>query len=627
MASETQLSLKKELSFIDVFAIAAGAMISSGLFVLPGIAFAQTGPSVILSYFIAGMLMIPAALCQCELATAMPQSGGSYFFIVRSLGPFAGTFTGLADWISVSLKAAFALVGIGTLAQIALPLAGEGTIKLIAILACLAFTVLNLVSVKSTGRLQVFLVFGLLAILTWYVFLGMFHANPVNFTPFLADGWSAVFVVAGMVFVSYGGLTKVANVSGEVSNPGRNIPLGIFVAFAVVNIFYVLVVFVTVGVMQPEELAASFTPIADGARMTLGSPGFVAIQVAAFLAFVTTANAGILAAARSPMAMARDGLLPAAISHTSQHFHTPYIAILATSLIICLTIAFLSITELVKVASASLLVVFMLINLSVVIMRHSGLKNYRPSFQVPFTPWLQFIAVILYGIILEEIGYVPLMMTGGLLLISLLWYFGYVYSRIHREYAFIHMTQRMISREFFGRGLEDELRHIALERDEVKQDHFDELAKVCDVIDIPERMELDEFLKMISKSVAGKSGISEDRLLKKFTAREEESSTVLKTGLAVPHIVVDGEHLFDMILVRCTEGIFFPGKDDPVTAAFVLFGTRDERNFHLKALMAIAHIVEEPGFNERWKNARNQEDLRDIILLSKRARTARMEEG
>ncbi len=619
------MPLKKDLTLVDVFAIAAGAMVSSGLFVLPGIAFAQTGPSVILSYFLAGLLMIPAALCQCELATAMPQSGGSYFFIVRSLGPFAGTFTGFADWVSVSLKAAFALVGIGTLAKLAMPNADEWTIKMVAILACMAFTTLNLVSVKSTGRFQVVLVFGLLVILAWYVILGMFHANPVNFTPFLNDGWGSMFVVAGMVFVSYGGLTKVANVSGEVRNPGRNIPLGIFLAFFVINIFYVLVVFVTVGVTPPAQLAESFSPIALGADMTIGIVGYTAVQIAAFLAFVTTANAGILSAARSPMAMGRDGLLPAAIGLTSHRFHTPYVAILLTSAFMCVTIAFLQISDLVKAASASLMVVFMLVNLSVVIMRHSGIKNYRPTFHVPFTPWIQFAAIIIYTIVLVRMGPVPLLMTGGLALLALLWYFGYVYSRIDREYAFVHMVQRMISREFFGRGLEDELKHIALERDEVEQDHFDAIVKKCEVLDLGESMEIDAFLKTLATRISAKTGADEARLFRKFIAREEESSTVLKPGLAIPHIVVDGENLFDMLLVRCLKGIDFPGAEAPVTAAFVLFGTRDERNFHLKALMAIAHIVEEPGFKQRWLHARNEEDLRDIVLLSKRARNACLE--
>lgn len=619
------MTLKKDLNLVDVFAIAASTMISSGLFVLPGIAFAQTGPSVILSYLIAGLLMIPAALCQCELATAMPQSGGSYFFIVRSMGPFAGTFTGLSDWVSVSLKGAFALVGIGTLAKIAFPEVDEWAIKMLAIIACTAFTAINLVSAKGMGRFQNMMVFGLLAILAWYVALGMFQATPVHFTPFLTHGWGSMFAVIGMVFVSYGGLTKVANVSGEVRNPGRNIPLGIFLAFLVVNIFYVLVVFVTVGVTPPEQLATTLKPIALGAQMVIGAPGYYAIQCAAFFAFVTTALSGLMSAARSPMAMSRDGLLPAAISLTSHRFHTPYVSILITGFLVALSIAFLSIAELVEAASASLLVVFMLINLSVVIMRHSGIKNYRPTFLVPFTPWLQLVTVIIYSIILVQMGHIPLLMTAGLVLVSLLWYFGYVHTRIDREYAFIHMAQRMISREFFGRGLEDELKHIALERDEVEQDHFDSIVKHCEILDIEDKMELDDFLQQLSESVASKTSMPAERLVRKFIAREEESSTVLKPGLAVPHIVVDGEHLFDMVLVRCSQGIVFPGQEKPVTAAFVLFGTRDERNFHLKALMAIAHIVEEKGFNERWKSARNEEDLRDIILLSKRARTAKVE--
>ncbi|MCK5863353.1 MAG: amino acid permease [Candidatus Hydrogenedentes bacterium] len=620
------MALKKHLNLIDVFAIAAGTMISSGLFVLPGIAFAHTGPSVILSYLLAGLLMLPAALCQCELATAMPQSGGSYFFIVRSMGPFAGVFTGLSDWVSVSLKGAFALVGVGTLVKVAFPDVDEWTIKALAIIACTAFTAINLISIKGLEHFQNIMIFGLLAILAWYVSLGIFQVSPVHFTPFLPHGWGSMFAVIGMVFVSYGGLTKVANVSGEVRNPGRNIPLGIFLAFLVVNIFYILVVFVTVGVTSPDQLSQSLKPIALGARLAIGAPGFYAIQCAAMFAFVTTALSSLMSAARSPMAMSRDGLLPAAIGLTSQRFHTPYISILITGFLVALSIAFLSIADLVEAASASLLVVFMLINLSVVIMRHSGIKNYRPTFHVPFTPWLQLITVVIYSIILVQMGHIPLLMTATLILVSLLWYLGYVHSRIDREYAFIHMAQRMISREFFGRGLEDELKHIALERDEVELDYFDSIVKECDILDIKEQMDRNDFLQLLVKSVAAKINMQESQLLRKFMAREGESSTVLKPGLAVPHIVVDGEHLFDIVLVRCAKGIVFPGQEKPVTAAFVLFGTRDERNFHLKALMAIAHIVEEDGFNKRWKNARNKEELRDIILLSKRARTAKLDD-
>lgn len=619
------MPLKKDLLLIDVFAIAAGAMISSGLFVLPGMAFAMTGPSVILSYLLAGLLMVPSALSQSELASAMPQSGGGYFFIVRSMGPFAGIFAGIADWVSLGLKTAFALVGLGTLLQALLPNVDAWTIKAVAILGCLFFTSLNLVSVKGTGRLQVLLVLGLLGILASYVIFSISEVHAVRFSPFMPNGFGTMFVVAGMVFVSYGGLTKVANVSGEIRNPGRNIPLGIFLAFGVVNAFYIAAVFVAVGVMPPELLAGSLTPLADGARLVLGSLGQGAIQIAAFLAFVTTANAGILAAARSPMAMARDGLLPEGIGKTSARFHTPHISILITGTLIALTIAFLSIENLVKSASAVLMLMFILVNLSVIIMRHSGIHNYRPTFKAPLMPWLQLAAIIAYVFILIEMGHIPLLMSGAIAAFALIWYFVYVRNRIDREYAFILLVQRMISREFFGRGLEDELKQIALERDEVEQDHFDQVVKKCAVLDLNQSLDAETLFHKAAETIAARNGMAEETLYTRFVEREEESSTVLKPGLAVPHIIVDGERLFDMVLVRCVPGVVFPGRDQPVTSAFVLAGSRDERNFHLKALMAIAHIVEEPGFNERWLQARDEEDLRDILLLSKRARVAHAE--
>ena len=73
--------LQKQLGLLDVFSVAAGAMISSGLFVLPAIAFAKAGPAIILSYLFASILVLPTVLSKAELSTAMPRAGGTYFFV------------------------------------------------------------------------------------------------------------------------------------------------------------------------------------------------------------------------------------------------------------------------------------------------------------------------------------------------------------------------------------------------------------------------------------------------------------------------------------------------------------------------------------------------------------------
>ena len=108
---QTQGALRKDLGTKEVFAIAAGAMISSGLFVLPAVAFAKSGPAVVVAYILAALAVIPAMFCKAELATAMPRSGGDYFFVARSFGGLFGLFTGFAGWFSLSLKSSFALVG------------------------------------------------------------------------------------------------------------------------------------------------------------------------------------------------------------------------------------------------------------------------------------------------------------------------------------------------------------------------------------------------------------------------------------------------------------------------------------------------------------------------------------
>ena len=113
--------LKKSLGVLDVFCIASGAMISSGLFVLPGLAYARAGPAVVVSYVLAGLLAATGLLSTAELATAMPKAGSDYFFIARGMGPAVGTVAGLFNWVSFSLKAAFALVGMAALIQLLLP--------------------------------------------------------------------------------------------------------------------------------------------------------------------------------------------------------------------------------------------------------------------------------------------------------------------------------------------------------------------------------------------------------------------------------------------------------------------------------------------------------------------------
>ncbi len=623
MSTESS-DLKRQLGLLSVFSIAAGAMISSGLFVLPGLAYAEAGPAVILSYALAAVLMIPVLLSKAELATAMPKSGGSYFFIERSLGPLVGTVAGLANWLSIALKSAFALVGIGALATVLFPSLGLQGVKAIALIACAFFAVLNIVSIKETGRLQGILVLGLLAIVTLYCLKGLPAVDLGRLQgpdqPFMKHGWQSVFAVAGMVFISFGGLTKVISVAEEVRNPARNIPLGMFLAFGIVSVLYILAVLVTVGIVDGKELAGSLVPLSLGAGAAMGRWGIIVVDVGALLAFATTANAGILAASRTPMAMSQDGLVPRLLSATNRRFGSPHLAIVLTTVFIMAVITFLSVVDLVKTASTMMLLMFILQCFSVLIMRYSGLQNYRPTFRAPLVPWLPAIAIIACGFLILEMGTLPLLLAGLFVIVAAVWYLAYVNPRVSRESAFVYMVKGIIAKDIAGRGLEDELKQITLERDEIALDRFDRLVNQAIVLDLKKTISARELFREVSEALSPRIGIDATHLFDLFLKRERDSSTVVHPGLAIPHVIVEGEHIFELLLVRCKEGVVFSDLHPPVTTAFVLVGSPDERNYHLRALMAIAHIVEEPGFETRWDAARNTDELRDVVLLSRRRR-------
>jgi len=114
--------------------------------------------------------------------------------------------------------------------------------------------------------------------------------------------------------------------------------------------------------------------------------------------------------------------------------------------------------------------------------------------------------------------------------------------------------------------------------------------------------------------------IDENHLFDLFIKREKDSSTVIAPGLAIPHIIIEGKEKFDILIVRSKKGIVFPEETEPVHALFILVGSADERNFHLRALAAIAQIAQEKNFNKKWRDIHNKEGLRNFVLLSQRKR-------
>jgi amino acid transporter/mannitol/fructose-specific phosphotransferase system IIA component (Ntr-type) len=618
------MQLKKGLKFIDVFSIASGAMISSGIFILPGLAFRLTGPSMFVSYLLAGILALSGVLSIVELSTAMPKAGGDYFFVTRSMGPMIGTVSGFLSWFALSLKTAFAIFGISIIFQSFIKIefgfnlaSADASVLAISIIITIIFVLLNIVGVEHAGRAEVYLVVALLALMIAYVFIGMPKVQVKKFEPFTYNGLAGLLATSGFVFVSFGGLLKVASISEEVENPKKNIPLGLIASVVSISIIYALLLIVTVGVSDPSKLSGSTEPISQAARSFMGETGYVVMTIAALLAFITTANAGIMAASRYPLALSRDNLLPGFLSKVNKRLKTPIISIILTGFFIVLSL-FLPLEFLAKAASTVILTTYILSNIAIIILRTSKVQNYRPSFKSPMFPWIQITGIVIFILLIIETGLISVGISLGITVIAVLIYFIYGRKQAAREYAFLHLIERITDKKLTSHNLESELREVIRQRDDVVKDVIDELIIEAPVIDFENKITSDEVFEKVSEALHKDLGLSVKKLKEYLKKRELDSSTVITPFVAIPHTVIPGTDTFKIAIVRSKEGIVFG--DDNVKAAFIIIGSKDKRNLHLKALSAIAQIIQSKNFDQNWNRAKSLQNLKDVLLLSNRKR-------
>ncbi len=439
--------LERDLGLLAILAISIGAMVGSGIFILPALALAEAGPAVIAAYLLAGFFVLPAALSKSEMATAMPEAGGTYLYIERGMGPLLGTVAGIGTWFSLSFKSALALVGgMPYLAVLFDIPQTEFALALAAVLIAV-----NVAGVKQTGRMQVIIVTVMLVALVFFVIQSTPAVNAANYTAFFSGGVDGLLAATGLVFVSYAGVTKIASVAEEVENPGRNIPIGMLGSLVFTTILYVAIVAIIVGAIPGPDLLGSLTPMTDVAAVTLGTLGVSIIVLAAVLALLSTANAGILSSSRYPFAMSRDNLAPEIFETVSRRFNTPTTAILVTGSLMLFLIAFVDILDIAKLASAFKILVFGLINAALIAFRKADLDDYDPEFTAPLYPWVQLFGIAASGLLLTQMGVLPFLGAVGIVVVSLLWYALFVRDRIDREGVAADVVRRSLGRDVLER--------------------------------------------------------------------------------------------------------------------------------------------------------------------------------
>ena len=615
--------LKRELGLFDVYAIATGATLSSGFFLLPGLAAAQAGGAIPLAYLLAGLLLLPGILSMAELSTAMPRAGGIYYFLDRSMGQRVGAIGGFGTWTTLTLKSAFALVGLGAYLQVYYPDAPAGPI---AFAFASGFGAVNLFGAKKTSSIQLVLTVVLLAMLGWLIGTGVTAVDPGAFEGAFELGASPFFATVGLVIVSYMGLTHVASVSEEVRNPDRNLALGMLLAFATVLLVYVLGTWAMVGAVGVEALSAgggNLAPAAAMARAVSGSTGEAVMTVAAILAFTSVGNAGVLSASRYPLAMSRDHVLPAALRRISR-WGTPWVAVLATVGLIVLWLLLFDPSSIAKLASAFQLIMFALACLAVIVMRESGLAPYDPGFRAPLYPWVQIVGIVIPLPLIVEMGWLATLLSVAFVAFGLLWYNLYTRDHVRREGAIYHVFERLGQQR--NEGLERELLQILKEKGVRDADPFEELIASSAVLDHQDAVRFSQLVERASQVLSEQLGLDADSLAQGFLDDSGSGLTPVSQGVVLEHLRLDSIPGPRMVLARVHGGIEIdvgepdvpPADDELIQAAFFLVSPEPDSGRHLRILAQIAGRVDDESFLTEWLEAEDNLELREVMLRDER---------
>ncbi len=297
---------KKELGLIGAISIVIGTVIGASIFILLGSIASQSGPSLYIAYMIGFIPALFASMIYAQLGSAMPNTGGSYSYTKNLLSPHAGYL----------VATTLILGGIGAIVMLAIGFAQylqyffpNLSVTFVAILIVVILYVLNLLGLKLVEIIQITMTIWILLSLLLFALPGIAHVDMNNFQPLMPNGLGGLLFGSVLAVYSYLGVGIISELGGEIRNPKRNLPLAIFISLGTIVVIYVLVSFVTVGVMPWQDLASSGASITVAGQFYLPQWATFFISVGALFATVTTINAVMLAIPRDFFVLEKDGIL------------------------------------------------------------------------------------------------------------------------------------------------------------------------------------------------------------------------------------------------------------------------------------------------------------------------------
>ena len=417
--------LRKRLGPVDLVGFGVGIVIGTGIFTLTGVeAKNHAGPAVVISFLVAGVVSVLAALCYAELASSVPTAGSAYTYAYATLGEPIAWIIGWDLVLEFALGASVVARGwsgyLGDLLHLPTSLFGEksvvnaGAMLIVAILAVVA-----VVGIRESARVTNTLVLIKVSICVFVIVAGLFFIKGSNLTPFVpaskpvaagtsglkqplsqvlfgieptAFGVPGILTAAAVVFFAYTGFEALANLAEETRKPARDLPLGILGTLALSTVLYMGVSFVMVSMIKYNQIDEG-APIASAFRAVGANWAATLVSIAAVAGLTSVILVDLVGMGRIGFAISRDGLLPKAIGRVHPRWGTPWRVTIGTALLVMAISGFVPLTELADLVSIGTLFAFIIVSVAVAILRYTKPDLKRP-FRVPLSPVLPIVSAL-----------------------------------------------------------------------------------------------------------------------------------------------------------------------------------------------------------------------------------------
>lgn len=433
----------KSLSAFDLMTMGVGAVIGTGIFILPGtVAANDAGPGVIVSFLLAAIVCALAAMCYAEFSSALPVAGSAYSYGNIIFGEFIGWILGWALVLEYML--AVATVSTGWAAYfnsllasfgIHIPKAVSGPFdpahgtyfNLVAVIVILVVSLILSRGMQSSKRVNNAMVILKIVIILMFIGVGFFFIKPANYHPFMPYKVSGVLKGATTVFFAFLGFDAVSSSAAEVKNPKKNMPVGILGTLLIAAVLYMGVSAVLVGMVKYTKLDVA-NPVSYALKLV--NQGWLAdtLAIGALIGMFTMMITTIFASSRLVYSIGRDGLLPKPLSKLNEaKGETPENALLFVTVIIAVMGGLVSLDELTSLVNIGTLLAFTFVSFGIIPLRHRQDIDNRGGFQVPLYPILPIISGLACIWMICQLGKTTFIGAGIWFVIGIIIYFSYGY--------------------------------------------------------------------------------------------------------------------------------------------------------------------------------------------------------